>query len=627
MAANNDAEALNETRTSHEDRKVGTVQRPRLHHGEDAGFGRDRDRSRQPVNQVRPTLSAVGRVASRVRTSGISKISTLLQNGKEEEGVNASPWGVGQAAVNKAAMARSQSTSVIAKRLTKSTSTMRTKSPLERSESTAQITSPLTKSGGMMFMKSPGGKCSKAVPSADPIARSESATRGVHSKGKDTSDVLEMSSPMSTDHAAEISAVELVHAILPIDDASSGSRPRQGREGLTAAGTRASKSAPTGVRRKLSDMGRTPTPESPMDRLAARRGEGRPKPKEPGKMLERLGSTTTVKSKFHFRPSLLIESQSPACRKEKDDALNGVLEKDEGKVSERSSAEHPRVQEGQDQKNATVERRNLSNRAPHSPQPQQKSSGNTSTALESSHEVDTELERLDSLATGDAERPSIFSFMASRSKIWPETQARKHKTERQRGILGLSRSRSQAPKPPTSAEIAQKDDVDLTAPRKFSSNRSSGRSGKAPPPPERMTPAAKQKKVGWFNLRKSENGPERGGGMKGRSKSRKGSAGKEQDKAGDGEVQAPKLLPRRRDEPTQVTKAGLFGRRSLAGGGLRSGTPREDASGENDAAERDDAMQASEDEGEGSSVKVRSLAHDDFISYQTKQGRKGKTKA
>lgn len=625
MAANNDAEALNETRTSPEDRQVGTFQRPRPHHGEDAGFGRDRDRSRQPVTQVRPTLSAVGRVASRVRTSGISKISTLLQNGKEEEGINASPWGVGQAAISKAAMARSQSTSVIAKRLTKSTSTMRIKTPLERSESTAQITSPLTKSGSVMYMKSPGGKGSKAVRSADPIVRSESATRGVHSKGKDTSDVLEMSSPMSTDHA-ETSAVDLGHARLPIDDASSGSRPRQGQEGLTAAGTRATKSAPTGVRRKLSDMGRTPTPESPINRLAAKRGEGRPRPKEPGKMLERLGSTT-VKSKFHFRPSLLIESQSPGCRKEKDDAFNGALEKDEGKVSEQSSAELPGVQEGQNRKDGTVERRNLSNRAPHSPQPQQKSSGNTSTALEPSHEVDSELELMDSLAIGDAERPSIFSFMASRSKIWPEIQARKHKTERQRGIMGLSRSRSQAPKPPTAAEVAPKEDVDLTAPRKFSSNRSTGRSGKAAPPPERVTPAAKHKKVGWFNLRKSENGPERGGGIKGRSKSRKVGAGKEQDKAGDGEVQAPKHLPRRRDEPSQGTKAGLFGRRSLVGGGPRPGTLREDASGDNDGAERDDAIHSSEDEGEASAVKVRSLAHDDFISYQTKQGRKGRAKA
>lgn len=55
-----------------------------------------RDRSRTRVTPSRQPLVAVGRVASRVRTSGISKIpSSILARGKEEaQHTNTSPWGV-----------------------------------------------------------------------------------------------------------------------------------------------------------------------------------------------------------------------------------------------------------------------------------------------------------------------------------------------------------------------------------------------------------------------------------------------------------------------------------------------------------------------------------------------------
>lgn len=150
------------------ERSAPNGQRTRLSNGDDAGFAKDRDRSRLQINQARPTLSAVGRVASRVRTSGISKISTLLQNGKEEvENISASPWGVGEAA-----MARSQSTSVLARGLAKSTSTMRMKPSLERSESTVHMKSPLAKSESSMNMKSPIQRSKNTTQTNSALSRS-----------------------------------------------------------------------------------------------------------------------------------------------------------------------------------------------------------------------------------------------------------------------------------------------------------------------------------------------------------------------------------------------------------------------------------------------------------------------
>ncbi|PXF46180.1 hypothetical protein BWQ96_04057 [Gracilariopsis chorda] len=62
-----------------------------------------RDRSRTRVTPSRQPLVAVGRVASRVRSSGLSKIpASILARGKEEEQHrNTSPWGVGSDATPK----------------------------------------------------------------------------------------------------------------------------------------------------------------------------------------------------------------------------------------------------------------------------------------------------------------------------------------------------------------------------------------------------------------------------------------------------------------------------------------------------------------------------------------------
>lgn len=64
---------------------------------------RDRERPKQPFVPTRQSLQVVGRVASRVRTSGISTLSkanTFLnrQRNVDNEAVNSSPWGVGFAA-------------------------------------------------------------------------------------------------------------------------------------------------------------------------------------------------------------------------------------------------------------------------------------------------------------------------------------------------------------------------------------------------------------------------------------------------------------------------------------------------------------------------------------------------
>lgn len=69
---------------------------------EEPGGLKDRERSRPIAPNTRQTLSAVGRVASRVRNSGMSKLtkanSFLRQKDGEQPGKNESPWGVGVSA-------------------------------------------------------------------------------------------------------------------------------------------------------------------------------------------------------------------------------------------------------------------------------------------------------------------------------------------------------------------------------------------------------------------------------------------------------------------------------------------------------------------------------------------------
>lgn len=71
----------------------------------DVSGPKDRERARQMPTQTRQTLSAVGRVASRVRTSGLGiprlPNSFLFRGKEEDEEVNSSPWGVGMAALPK----------------------------------------------------------------------------------------------------------------------------------------------------------------------------------------------------------------------------------------------------------------------------------------------------------------------------------------------------------------------------------------------------------------------------------------------------------------------------------------------------------------------------------------------
>lgn len=583
MAPNADEDVLIKAVAPLEDR-AGL--RSRTSNGEDIGGGKDRERPRQQAIPTRPTLSAVGRVASRVRTSGISKFSTLLQNGKDYEDVNASPWGVGQAA-----MARSQSTSVIPKGLAKSASVRQITSPLPKSGSVRQRVSPLAKSMSVRQIASP--------------------------KTRDSSDFLEMSSPMSTD-TAQSPPTEQAHATIAADDkARAMDPPKFSKAGSTVAGPRVSRPSPALDRVRAIESDRAKTPESPMQGKIVRHGEARPKPLEAGKMLERLGSKT-VKSKFRFRPSLQIESQSPANGEgniaspfalEEPKSTSSELRPNENALGDAGGGKGTNPGDGNEPLTSTESK--------------EKDNGNLSTSrvtFVSSPTVGHELERMES--TTDVEKSRMFHFTPfGRSKSRPaETQKRKSKAETPRGKIGMSRAKSQSGKKHIELERVLGEDSQLSVPRKKSSQISQGKA----------SPVVKGKKGVWFNLRKGDNGTDRaskqGGAMKGRTTSKREEVIKDQDKAAMGPDFFAKQTSKRQDEPMVPPRTHRLGRKSRKSVGLGFGTT-EVADLGIEIVKADEYVINSDDEEAESAAHVRSLAVDDFISYQTKQSKKGKAKS
>lgn len=177
-------------------------------------WGTYKDRARPGVVQARQTLGAVGRVASRVRTSGLLRVPSLLPKAKEEEEeVNSSPWGVGTAAIS-----RSQSVSVL----------------------------------------------------PDDLARMRSGA-SVAMAAKRKSDLLEVSSPLSTDDVCL--------------NAKKESEPKRGVQSAV------------------------PEKESPkIPGFAALQSPQKRDSGKPGRPLEKLASNV-VRPKFTFRPSLLVEAK------------------------------------------------------------------------------------------------------------------------------------------------------------------------------------------------------------------------------------------------------------------------------------------------------------------------------
>lgn len=563
MAANAEEDVLDKTPAPPED-KLGL--RTRTSNGDDGGGGKDRERPRQQVIQTRPTLSAVGRVASRVRTSGISKISTLLPKVKDDEEVNVSPWGVGTAAVS-----RSQSTSV---------------SP-----------SDITASGNNRPIRSP--------------------------KANESSDVLEMSSPISTD-TAQSPPTEQINVTIAVDDRRRGLDPARFQKGGShAAPGKVAKA--TGDRARVLEADRARAPESPVHGKAPRPRETH-KSTEQGKVLERLGSKT-VRSKFHFRPSLQMDSRLQVSRDAENDApfahaehRSNMLEPSPGvKVHE------PRDGTGKDNSG-------YSNTAVESlpgTETIEKGEGNMSTSrvtFVSSPAVDHELEGMESIQ--DSEKSRTFTFTGfGRSKSRVETQKQRSKAEKPRGKLGISRSKSHAAKKFHEQEQMQPEDSMAAVPGKKNSPRSQGNTDDTVS--RRNSTAVRGKRVLWFNLKKEDDGGNRsgkqGGGMKARTKSRREEVAKVQEKIPIGPAFFARQASTHQQDTSNPLKTIRFARKRGKGGG--KDMAESDASSIGiEIVNADKVTINSDDEDEDSASQVRSLAVDDFISYQTKQGKKGKAK-
>lgn len=543
----------------------GAGLRTRASNGDDVGGGKDRERPRQQVVQTRPTLSAVGRVASRVRTSGISKISTLLPKAKDGEEVNASPWGVGTAAVSR--------------------------SPL-----TSVIPSDITKSGSNCHIASP--------------------------KTEVSSDVLEMSSPMSTD-IAQSPPTEHANVTIAVDDRRRGLDPAK----LQKTGTI---SEPAKVARANGDRARVPeadgarTSASPLHGKSTRRGETR-KSMEPGKGLERLGSKT-VKSKFHFRPSLQIDPRSQVKLEGGNNSPTVHEEHRSNPLEPRPDVKVHKANNGADRDSGGPNKTDAESLPDET---LEKGTGNMSTSrvtFVSSPAVDHELERMESIQ--DSEKSRAFTFTGfGRSKSRSENQKRKSKAEKPRGKLGLSRSKSHAAKKFHEQEQMPQEDSTITVPSKKNAQLSQG---KTDTPSRRNSTAVRGKRVLWFNLKKGDDTGERsgrqGGGMKTRTKSRKEEATKVQEKIPMGPDFFARQAPTRQEDTSNPSKTTRFGRKSGKIGG--NNMPEKDGSSVGiQIINADEFTVNSDDEDKESASQIRSLAKDDFISYQTKQGKKGKAKS
>lgn len=136
-----------------------------------------KDRARLSTVQTRQPLGAVGRVASRVRTSGLLKVSSILSKARDEdEGVHSSPWGVGTAAITK-----NRPVSVTAE-------------PESREESHSHVHNGTDKNSDVLDVSSP--------LSADEQSEHRSSERGILAtpkpQQKQTAEVDRSTSPIDT---------------------------------------------------------------------------------------------------------------------------------------------------------------------------------------------------------------------------------------------------------------------------------------------------------------------------------------------------------------------------------------------------------------------------------------------
>lgn len=478
-------------------------------------------------------------------------------------------------------------------------------------------------------MQSPLAKSGSVRQIASPLKKSSSVKQIVSPKNRDGSDVLDMSSPMSTD-AAQGSPTENARATNPGEEKSMNSEQEIFRKrGSIIVQQRVSKPTPIVDRIRTTDSNRSQTPDSSLLGKTARLGEPRPTSLEPGKMLERL-SSKNVKSKFHFRPSLQIEAQSPANQvgntpspfaleeaklKAKESRPNVTFQ-----VPDKGSEAHKEIC-GNEENEQVLENGTAD-----------KDTGDISVSRvtfsvspKGGHEIEPVEAGSIPPANGDDERSKIFSFAPfGRSKTRPEPQKRKSKAERPRGMLNMSRSKSShAAKKQFEQERLLDENSELSVPSPQNPQCAQ----------EKGNNAVRGKKIGWFNLRKGENGLDRSAKqtetLRGRTKSRKEESAKDPDRR----VLGPDFFARQASRPREESAVDLTpkgnrlarkGRKS--NGILGFGISQDDNLGI-DIVNADEYIVNSDDEERQGETQVRSLVVDDFISYQTKQSKKGKAKA
>lgn len=461
------------------------VLRTRQSKCEDSSIPKDRERQRPGVAQTRPTLGAVGRVASRVRTSGISRISTFLPRSKgDDDEINASPWGVGTAAVT-----RSQSVSVL--------------------------------------------------PDATRMGSITESVRSPEMQRK--SDVLDMSSPMSTEDADQ-------HKVTRIAD-------------------------------------------------------DRNRPTAPLKLLDRQASNALAKSKFSFRPSASIDARSPTVANDK------VLEIATCQIRKATREDRNSEVQGIREDNISVSAPVVGFREVED----EKMSASKVTLVPDSSEL---LELADRDPTEDTEKSRISKFAFGKAKGRGDDSRRngKARAERSRGRIVFSPSISQAGNRASTAGASPEQsflgdelqDRQTVEPGAKSAEKLH----------KRNSAAAKGKRTGWLAFLAGEQGGDRN------AKQGLGSQDKRKEQT-----------KRRPVGPDFFARAAARQEQSI----LRA--PRIDllpgrSSGPGDAATSSledmrvmDAEEFDVEKGEAADeIPIRSLALDDFITYQTRKAQKARDK-
>lgn len=456
---------------------------------EDGNLPKDRERQRPTVGQTRPSLGAVGRVASRVRTSGISKISTFLPRNKEgDEEVNASPWGVGTAAT----ISRSQSTSVLP--------------DISKSNSNSAY--------------------SKVSPTV-----------------KKTSDILEMSSPISTD------GIEPMKSPKQTEDRS---------KGLIVANS--------------------------------------------AKLLDRQSSNALVKCKFTFRPSMSIDSKPPER-----------VSVDEKRIEKLNSGgvrfNIPKELEGEPK---GIDDKNISASSPviifQGRDDEKTVSSPKVTFMPERSGAEGPRGRLD--PARDTEKSRILKFAFGKGKSRNENTRRKTKAEKSHGSSALYRSRSQGLKTSLGAVDDSEQTVAL-APRRQSvgNGKTNGWFSK-----QTSVGGAKGRwSGGWFGFLGGDNG--RGKQLNAAQKDRRKVHKAYTRRSSIGPDFFAKAAAKKDMDMVKASRIELLE-------GKKADTPKSGKPFETvDVVASIDFM-IDEDEEVAMEAPIRSLAVDDFISYQTRKGKK-----